>query len=133
MLTAAILAAPPGAGTHIGRMPEATSSGVTSPDGARTLGAEGGHRERDRGGVAGPPERYAMDQLLLVLLILAVVGAIAAILLGRSRRRAIAAALPAPESPFAVSTEGMKICPKCGMGNLWTERKCSACGASLRG
>ena len=26
------------------------------------------------------------------------------------------------DSPFAVSTEGMKICPKCGMGNLWTER-----------
>lgn len=34
---------------------------------------------------------------------------------------------------LAVSTEGMKVCPKCGMGNLWTERRCSACGNSLKG
>ena len=34
---------------------------------------------------------------------------------------------------FAVSTEGMKVCPKCGMGNLWTERRCSACGNGLKG
>jgi hypothetical protein len=74
-----------------------------------------------------------MDQLLLVLLVVTAALAIAAVLLGRTRRRATAAAMPAPESPFAVSTEGMKICPKCGMGNLWTERKCSACGSSLRG
>jgi hypothetical protein len=74
-----------------------------------------------------------MDQLLLVLLVLAIACAVAALLLGRTRRRALAAAMPAPESPFAVSTEGMKICPRCGMGNLWTERKCSACGSSLRG
>ena len=74
-----------------------------------------------------------MDQLLLVLLLLAVVVAMAAILLSRSRRRAEVAALGPPESPFAVSTEGMKMCPKCGMGNMWTERQCSACGASLRG
>jgi hypothetical protein len=38
-----------------------------------------------------------------------------------------------PDGGLAVSTEGMKICPKCGMGNLWTERKCSACGNALRG
>ena len=74
-----------------------------------------------------------MDQLLLVLLVLAAAAAIAAVLLSRTRRRAAAAAMPATESPFAVSTEGMKICPKCGMGNLWTERRCSACGSSLRG
>ena len=73
-----------------------------------------------------------MDQLLLVLL-LAVVIAIVAILVSRSRRRDEVAALGPPESPFAVSTEGMKTCPNCGMGNLWTERQCSACGASLRG
>ena len=34
---------------------------------------------------------------------------------------------------LATSTEGMKICPKCGMGNLWTERSCSACGNALKG
>ena len=74
-----------------------------------------------------------MDQLLLVLLILAASIALAAVLLSRSRRRAEVAALGPPESPFAVSTEGMKVCPKCGMGNMWTGRQCSACGASLRG
>ena len=38
-----------------------------------------------------------------------------------------------PDSGLAVSTEGMKICPKCGMGNMWTGRRCSACGSPLRG
>lgn len=38
-----------------------------------------------------------------------------------------------PTSGLATSTEGMKVCPKCGMGNLWTERRCSACGQALRG
>jgi uncharacterized protein (DUF983 family) len=38
-----------------------------------------------------------------------------------------------PADRLATSTEGMKVCPKCGMGNLWTERRCSACGNSLRG
>ena len=74
-----------------------------------------------------------MDQLLLVLLALAATLAIAAMLLSRSRRRSELAALGPPESQFAVSTEGMKVCPKCGMGNMWTGRKCSACGASLQG
>jgi hypothetical protein len=38
-----------------------------------------------------------------------------------------------PNGGLAVSTEGMKVCPKCGMGNLWTTRRCSACGNSLKG
>ena len=38
-----------------------------------------------------------------------------------------------PDGGLAVSTEGMKVCPGCGMGNLWTERQCSACGKPLRG
>ena len=74
-----------------------------------------------------------MDQLLLVLLVMAAAIAIAAILLSRTRRRAELAALGPPESQYAVSTEGMKVCPKCGMGNMWTERRCSACGTSLKG
>ena len=41
--------------------------------------------------------------------------------------------MPTGESSFGVSTEGMKICPKCGMGNLWTERRCSALRAALKG
>jgi hypothetical protein len=40
---------------------------------------------------------------------------------------------PGNDSPFAVSTEGMKICPKCGMGNMWTDRTCISCRAPLRG
>ena len=74
-----------------------------------------------------------MDQLLLVLLVMAAAIAIAAMLLSRTRRRAELAAMGPPESQYAVSTEGMKVCPKCGMGNMWTGRQCSACGASLQG
>ena len=74
-----------------------------------------------------------MDQLLLVLLVLTAAIAIAAVLLSRQRRRVVAAGLPPPESTFGVSTEGMKVCPTCRMGNLWTERRCSACGSSLPG
>ena len=36
-----------------------------------------------------------------------------------------------PESQFAASTEGMKRCPSCGVGNLVTESTCSACGKHL--
>jgi len=38
-----------------------------------------------------------------------------------------------PESPFAASTEGEKRCPKCGMGNQWTDARCVSCGANLPG
>jgi hypothetical protein len=38
-----------------------------------------------------------------------------------------------PDGGLATSTEGMTICPRCGMGNLWTSRQCSACGKSLKG
>jgi hypothetical protein len=75
-----------------------------------------------------------MDQTILFVLALAlavtvIMGALTSII---SRPRAHAHQ-GAGESPIAVSTEGMKICPKCGMGNLWTERRCSACGNGLKG
>ncbi len=38
-----------------------------------------------------------------------------------------------PDTGLAKSTEGMTICPRCGMGNLWTSRQCSACGKGLQG
>lgn len=57
--------------------------------------------------------------LLLVLAALGVVGA---------RRQSTD-----PDGGFAVSTEGMKVCPRCGMGNLWTSRQCAACGNGLKG
>ena len=72
-----------------------------------------------------------MDQPMLLLLALAVAVAVAALLVARMRTRTPAAT--SGESMLATSTEGMKICPKCMMGNLWTERSCSACGASLKG
>jgi hypothetical protein len=37
------------------------------------------------------------------------------------------------ESPFAVSTEGEKRCPSCGMGNLVSDGRCVSCGADLPG
>jgi hypothetical protein len=68
-----------------------------------------------------------MDQLILVALVTAGLGGILASIsiLRRERRQR--------ERPFAVSTEGSVRCPTCGMGNLWNERTCSACGAPLPG
>ena len=73
-----------------------------------------------------------MDQTYLLALALAVVVVMVA-LARMSTRPRTAAGEAAGESPIGVSTEGMKICPKCGMGNLWTERRCSNCGLALKG
>lgn len=73
-----------------------------------------------------------MDQTYLLLLAASVIVALAA--LGVIRSRPQTPSTPeGTDSPFAASTEGSKLCPKCGMGNLWTERTCSACGSTLRG
>lgn len=75
-----------------------------------------------------------MDQMLLYVLVLVLAATVIMGALARIITRPQAAAQQgAGESPIAVSTEGMKICPKCGMGNLWTERRCSACGNGLKG
>jgi hypothetical protein len=68
---------------------------------------------------------------LLVLAIAAAVGIVALLLMVNRQRRDRQAA--SGESPFATSTEGEKRCPKCGMGNLWTDRNCIACKARLPG
>jgi hypothetical protein len=72
-----------------------------------------------------------MDQTtqLLALVAIAAVGIVFVLLILRRDR---GAATP-EESPFAASTEGEKICRKCGMGNLWTDRNCISCGANLPG
>ena len=75
-----------------------------------------------------------MDQaylvvLALVLAVAVVMGALARII----TRPSTPARAGADESPLGVSTEGMKVCPRCGMGNLWTERRCSACRNPLKG
>ena len=74
-----------------------------------------------------------MDQTYLVLLGIAILVAVGMGLRIRSRVLADRADQSPVESPFAVSTEGDKICPNCGMGNLWPERRCSACGRPLKG
>jgi hypothetical protein len=73
-----------------------------------------------------------MDQVYL----LALVVAIAIVMVAVARimtRTATPTRQAASESPIAMSTEGMTVCQKCGMGNLWTERRCSSCGANLAG
>lgn len=73
-----------------------------------------------------------MDQSYLLALAIAVIVALAA--LGALRIRPRRPTTPdGADSPFGVSTEGMKVCPKCGMGNLWTDRTCMSCQAPLRG
>lgn len=73
-----------------------------------------------------------MDQTFLLALAVALVVALAA--LGRlATRSPTPSGQGAGESAIGVSTEGMKVCPKCAMGNLWTERTCINCGTKLRG
>lgn len=82
-----------------------------------------------------------MDQSFLLGLAVAVIVGLAAVgsILARPERSSATAGAgggsgdPNDGPGFAVSTEGMKVCPKCGMGNLWTERTCSACGGHLKG
>lgn len=73
-----------------------------------------------------------MDQtLLLAMIVAAALGIVATLFILRRDRRIAAAG--AVDSPFAVSTEGEKRCASCGMGNLWTDRTCVSCGATLSG
>ncbi|HET9521420.1 MAG TPA: hypothetical protein VFO73_10270 [Candidatus Limnocylindrales bacterium] len=74
-----------------------------------------------------------MDQStqLVLLIVAALVGVVAALLI--MRRQRIEQADATRENPYATSTEGEKRCPKCGMGNLWTSRNCISCQARLPG
>jgi uncharacterized membrane protein len=67
----------------------------------------------------------------LLLAVVAAIGllAVIVILFRQSRERRDAER----ESPFGTSTEGEKICPRCGGANLWTEATCIYCKAHLRG
>ena len=73
-----------------------------------------------------------MDQTqqLLALVLIACVGMLAAFAILRSQRKALE---PPRESPFAASSEGETLCPKCGMGNQSTDDRCISCGATLPG
>jgi hypothetical protein len=74
-----------------------------------------------------------MDQTYALLLIAALVVVIVAIVIIRVRIQGENEERTPADSPFATSTEGMKICPRCGMGNLWMDRACVSCGAALKG
>ena len=72
-----------------------------------------------------------MEQAQLVAITgAAAIGILATIAILRRQRHALE---PPRESPFAASTEGEKRCPKCGMGNLWTQDRCITCGTKLPG
>jgi hypothetical protein len=68
---------------------------------------------------------------LLALAVATAVGVAAILLIVNRQRRDREDATR--ESPFATSTEGEKRCPKCGMGNLWTDARCISCGSKLPG
>ena len=76
-----------------------------------------------------------MDQntQLLALVIVAAFGIIATLAILRRQRHEQEADQAARDTPFAVSTEGMKRCPSCGFGNLVTDSTCSSCGRRLPG
>ncbi len=71
------------------------------------------------------------DSSALALVVVAAIGILALFLILRRQRKEVEAATR--ESPFAVSTEGEKRCPKCGMGNQVVDARCISCGAPLAG
>jgi zinc-ribbon domain len=74
-----------------------------------------------------------MDQSTqpVALLVAVAVGLVAVVAIMRRQRHDVEDANR--ESPFAVSSEGMKRCPNCGTGNLVTDTNCSSCGKRLPG
>ena len=74
-----------------------------------------------------------MDQTYLLVLGLAVLVALGAGARIRNRMLADRAALSPARIAVRRVDRGHKICPKCGMGNLWTERTCISCGGPLKG
>jgi hypothetical protein len=67
---------------------------------------------------------------ILPLIGVAALGMLAAVTI--LRRDRVADQAP-PDTPFAMSTEGMKRCPSCGTGDLVTDATCSNCGRRLPG
>jgi hypothetical protein len=74
-----------------------------------------------------------MDQStqLLILIVAAVVGLLAMLLIIRRQRGDRAEATR--ESRYATSSEGQKRCPSCGAYNAWTDRNCVSCHRKLPG
>ena len=75
-----------------------------------------------------------MDDLTLIALVgAAVIGMIAVLGILRRQRHEVEATIggDVEAHSFAVSTEGMKRCPYCGMGNLVTDSTCASCKKPL--
>jgi hypothetical protein len=78
-------------------------------------------------------EGYRVDLATKLLLLTAAIVVLTLAIVVIRRRQRIARDIAQRENPYAVSTEGEKICPNCGMGNLWTDRNCISCKARLPG
>jgi uncharacterized paraquat-inducible protein A len=70
-----------------------------------------------------------LNLLLLALLGACVVGILA--LLVRIARERGERDDATRESPIAMSSEGVKLCPGCATENLWTDTRCVRCGRKL--
>ena len=69
-------------------------------------------------------------ELLLLVASIAVLAVSVALIRRRQRQDR---QFRSRENPYAVSTEGEKRCPNCGMFNLWTDRNCISCKRRLPG
>jgi hypothetical protein len=74
-----------------------------------------------------------MDSTTAILLLIGVaaVGIVLTLTILRRDRKAVEAA--SRESTFAIGSEGMKLCPSCGFGNLVTNNTCASCGKRVPG
>ena len=72
----------------------------------------------------------AYEVQVFLVLVAATVALFAAVAVLMKEHRQAAAAGPVD---LAASTEGQRVCPHCGMGNLWMDRNCIRCGKRLPG
>jgi hypothetical protein len=72
-----------------------------------------------------------MDQQVLLLALLAAVAIAVFALLVRVSWQRRERDEATRESPIAMSSEGVKLCPSCAAENLWTDTRCVSCGRSL--
>ncbi len=72
-----------------------------------------------------------MDQQLLLVALLGACAVAFLSLLVRIRREQGESDDSTRESPIAMSSEGVKLCPSCATENLWTDTRCLRCGRHL--
>jgi hypothetical protein len=70
------------------------------------------------------------QQLLLVALIAAAAVGLLAVVVHVARERGEREEAER-DSPIAMSSEGVKLCPHCAADNLWTDTRCIGCGRPL--